>query len=64
MPEDVDRWANWDYEMISWSQSMHLVASVDDVDITFLKLREFSCFYLICMDDNFESWEQKVDVKP
>jgi hypothetical protein len=55
MPEDVDRWANWDYEMISWSQSMHLVASVDDVDITFLKLREFSCFYLICMDDNFES---------
>jgi hypothetical protein len=64
MPKDVDSRANWDYEIIPGFWSMHSVASMDDVDITLLKLQKLSCLSPKCMDDNFEFCEQKAHVKP
>lgn len=64
MLEDVDYKANWDCGIIPGFWSMHSVASMDDVDITLLKLQKLSCFYPKCIDDNFEFCEQKAHVKP
>jgi hypothetical protein len=58
-PKDVDYMAYWSCETTLGSQSMHSVALVDYVDITFLKHPKLTFFCPKCMDDNFEFVNKK-----